>query len=142
MHEHTADSADTIRIDLDSAVPLYRQIGDAIRALLVAGNLAPGDVLPPVRRLAIDLGLHFNTVAEAYRSLALEGWLDLRRGRGALVLARAVPPAPADDVELKFAQRLQEHVAATRAEGLAPAAIARHLRRLAAGLDPCPSAAS
>jgi DNA-binding transcriptional regulator YhcF (GntR family) len=68
---------------LHSPIPLYRQIADAIRTLLVAGTLVPGDILPPVRRLAIDLGLHFNTVAEAYRALALEGWLDLRRGRGA-----------------------------------------------------------
>jgi GntR family transcriptional regulator len=136
------DHADTIRIDLDSPTPLYRQIGDAIRALLVAGNLLPGDVLPPVRRLAIDLGLHFNTVAEAYRLLALEGWLELRRGRGAAVLARATPAVAAHDAEAKFAQRLHEQIAATRAAGLAPAAIARQLRRIAAGLDPCASPAS
>jgi GntR family transcriptional regulator len=139
MGEQVVDSADTIRIDLDSPTPLYRQIGDAIRALLVAGNLVPGDVLPPVRRLAIDLGLHFNTVAEAYRMLALEGWLDLRRGRGAEVLERPVRTTAAHDVETKFAQRLREHVAATRAAGLSPATIAQHLRRIAEGLDLCQS---
>ena len=75
-----------IRIDLASSVPAYRQIVNAIRALLVAGVFPVGDALPTVRRLAVDLGVHHNTVAEAYRVLSGEGWLDLRRRHGAIVL--------------------------------------------------------
>lgn len=45
----------SIRIDLDSPVPTYRQIVDALRAHLVEGQLAAGDVLPSVRRLALEL---------------------------------------------------------------------------------------
>ena len=67
-----------------SNVPAYRQIADAIRRHLVAGHLAPGALLPTSRQLALDLGVHFNTVAEAYRVLADEGWLELKRRRGAL----------------------------------------------------------
>ena len=72
-----------LRIDLASAVPAYAQIAAQLRALLVAGELPPGRRLPPVRQLALDLGVHHNTVALSYRTLADEGWLDLRRGRGA-----------------------------------------------------------
>ncbi len=63
-----------IRIDLSSTVPAYRQIVDALRVLLVEGTLPPGSDLPSVRRLAMELGVHFNTVGEAYRTLADEGW--------------------------------------------------------------------
>ena len=86
--------------------PAYRQIVDGMRILLVSGKLAPGSELPSVRRMAMDLGVHFNTVAEAYRTLAEEGWIDLRHGRGATVVKRErsrgecgksgrVPPTPA-----------------------------------------------
>ena len=63
-----------IRIDPSSGIPAVRQIADNLRVLLVGGQLAPGAALPPVRRVAVELGVHFNTVAEAYRQLAAEGW--------------------------------------------------------------------
>src|SRR5258706_2968998 len=84
-----------IRIDLSSSMPAYRQIADGIRAWLVDRRLKPGQQLPTVRQLAIDLAVHHNTVAEAYRLLSEEGWLDLRRRRGAIVLDRATPNAGA-----------------------------------------------
>ena len=56
-------------------------------------SIKPGDLLPPVRQLALDLGVHFNTVALAYRMLAAEGWLELKRRRGAAVIARNAPRA-------------------------------------------------
>lgn len=127
----------TIRIDADSPTPVYRQISDAIRPLLVAGVLRPGDSLPPVRQLAIDLAIHFNTVAGAYRTLAEEGWLDLRRHRGAQVVERITPPSVRPDAALKFGQRLRELVAVSQAAGLPPKSIARQLRRIVEALDPC-----
>jgi GntR family transcriptional regulator len=123
-----------LRINLDSEVPVYRQIVDALRPLLVDGTLAPGDLLPPVRQLAADLGVHFNTVAEAYRLLADEGWLELRRRRGAAVLTRKTPRADAAAVG-KFSRRLRELVAEIQAGGVAGKAIARELRQIAEGLE-------
>ncbi len=124
-----------LRIDLDSPVPLYRQIVDAFRALLVSRKLQPGDQLPPVRQLAIDLGIHFNTVAEAYRTLAEEGWLDLKRRRGALVLDRAQPREAGPEAVTTFAQRLRELIAKVQTTGVPRKLIARELRRLAEGLE-------
>jgi DNA-binding transcriptional regulator YhcF (GntR family) len=118
---------------LDSRAPAYRQIADALRATLVEGGLAPGARLPPVRELALDLGVHFNTVAQAYRVLALEGWLTLKRRRGAVVLPRK-QPAPDPDRVAVFARRLGEMLAQWRAEGIPPAAIARELRAALDGL--------
>lgn len=118
----------SIRIDLASATPAGRQIVDAIRAHLVEGDLAPGDVLPPVRRLAMELGVHFNTVAQCYRQLAEEGWLDLKHGRRAIVIRRGLPAPAGPDQLADFRRRLREMVAAMRANGLPPAAIASELR--------------
>ena len=114
-------------ISPDLQVPAYRQIADALRALLVEGAIEPGKRLPPVRELALDLKVHFNTVAQAYRVLSLEGWLALKRGRGAVVLPRK-PPAPDPAHTEVFARRLGELVAQWRAAGVPPAAIARELR--------------
>jgi GntR family transcriptional regulator len=124
----------TIRIDLDSPVPTYRQIVDALRTHLVEGQLSPGDALPSVRRLALELGIHFNTVAQAYRELAEEGWLDLKHGRRATVLARGVPPSAGRGTQRDFQRRLREMVAQMRADGLSSAAIAAELLSLAARL--------
>jgi len=106
-----------ITIDLASPVPAYRQIASALRALLVTGELAPGTSLPTVRELAVDLGVHHNTVAEAYRALAEEGWLELRRKVGARVLDRARPRPKRGEREI-FGRRLRELVAEARAAGL------------------------
>jgi DNA-binding transcriptional regulator YhcF (GntR family) len=115
----TASKRDTavIKIDLAAAVPAYRQIVDALRTLLVGGALRPGQKLPTVRQLALDLGIHHNTVAESYRILADEGWVALGRRRGATVLARK-PPAQNVEVQKRFARRLRELVAEVRAAGL------------------------
>ncbi len=115
-----------IHIDLASPVPAYQQIVAALRAVLVAGRLEPGRRLPTVRQLATDLGVHHNTVAEAYRSLAAEGWLDLRRRRGATVLDR-LTPEPTSTARSGFARGLAELVAKALAEGIPAAAIAAAL---------------
>jgi GntR family transcriptional regulator len=120
----------TIRIDLTSPIPAYRQIVDAIRVLLVDGAITPGASLPSVRRLAMELGVHFNTVGEAYRELAEEGWLDLRHGRGATVIERGKPAPPAPERLNEFRKQLRNLVAQMRSAGVPGARIAAELRSL------------
>jgi DNA-binding transcriptional regulator YhcF (GntR family) len=124
-----------LRIDLKSPVPVYRQIVDAIRILLVNGELNPGDSLPPVRRLALDLGVHFNTVAEAYRTLEEEGWLEIGRRSGARVVSRAVSNHCDPETGEAFQRRLREMAAEVEAHGFPRNRIARELRRLADNLE-------
>ncbi len=123
-----------MRIDLDSEIPAYRQIVDGLRVLLVNGSLAPGAELPSVRRIALDLGVHFNTVAEAYRVLAGEGWLELRHGKGATVLKRGAPAANPDKVT-EFQQRMRALVAEMKSQGASAAKLTSALRTLADELD-------
>jgi DNA-binding transcriptional regulator YhcF (GntR family) len=81
----------------------------------------------------VDLGVHHNTVAGAYRQLAEEGWLELRRGRGATVIERSAP-APTPRAEAEFRKRLQELVVKALAEGVPSGAVSRELTVLAAKL--------
>ena len=118
-----------IRVDLNSEIPVYRQIVNTIRIMLVSGSLKPGAELPSVRRVARDLGVHFNTVAESYRILAEEGWLDLRHGRSARVIERNVPtPSPAALEE--FQHRLRALVAEIVAKGTDPKNVAAEMARI------------
>lgn len=123
-----------LHIDVGSSVPAYRQIANALRAHLVAGEFEPGDQLPTVRELALDLGLHHNTVAEAYRILSDEGWLDLRRRRGVTVLARERPRA-SPQAAAEFRRRLEELIAEARTKGVAEAGLIAELRQIAAALS-------
>ena len=118
----------TIRFDPNSDVPAIRQITERLRVLLVENKLLPGTSLPPVRRLAMELGVHFNTVAAAYRELAEEGWLDLRHGRGALVVARAVRTVQGKAWLDEFRDELRGLIARMLAEGAGAAEIAAELR--------------
>jgi DNA-binding transcriptional regulator YhcF (GntR family) len=116
-------------IDPASPVPVYRQVVDNLRSLLVEGVLQPGDTLPTVRELGLEIGVHFNTVAEAYRLLATEGWLDLKRRRGAVVMKRSTP-AQQPESAAHFSRSLRQLIAQVRAEGLSLRTITHELERL------------
>ena len=122
-----------VSINLASPVPAYRQIADELRRHLVDGQLKPGDLLPPIRQLALDLGVHFNTVALAYRLLADEGWLELRRGRGATVIVRNAPRAVDRRQVDGLLRQLEQIAAQLRSAGMSSRQISAALRRLAEG---------
>jgi len=124
-----------IQLDVSSEVPAGRQIVDQLRMLVMDRVLHPGDQLAPVRQLALDLGIHFNTVAEAYRTLAQEGFLEIVHGRGARVVERGSIPAATPEVAQDFRRRLRELVAGVRSQGLSTAKVAGELRGLAASLE-------
>lgn len=120
----------TLRLDTASSVPAYRQIVDGLRLLFVNGALRPGDTLPPIRSLALDLGIHFSTVAEAYRTLSGEGWLEVKRRHGATVTERQNPKA-APAARADFGKKLRELIAQVRAEGLSLPAVRNELAAVA-----------
>src|SRR6267142_5734883 len=77
----------TVQFDLDlhSGVPVYRQIIDQVIGGIAAGTLAPGDQLPTVRQLAVDLSINPNTVIRAYRELEIRGVLETQQGTGTFI---------------------------------------------------------
>jgi GntR family transcriptional regulator len=123
-----------LHVDPEATTPVYRQIVDGLRVELVNGELVPGDPLPSVRRLALDIGVHFNTVAQAYRELAREGWLQISGRGGAQVKERAMPPGSTPGATT-YRRRIEELIAQIQASGATPAALARELRRIAKALE-------
>ena len=105
-----------IRIDLNDARPLEDQIATGLRHAIAQGGVGPGEDLPSVRQLAGDLGVHWNTVARAYRRLADEGLLTVRRGRGAVT--RDQPRTLVRMSRAALRDRLAESVAAALLGGL------------------------
>lgn len=124
-----------LRIDTSSETPVYRQIVDGMRVALVNRDLVPGNSLPAVRRLALDLGTHFNTVAQAYRELAREGWLDIGARSGARVIERRVTTTSKPKADASFRRRIEEIVAQMQANGVTRSRLARELRLIAATLE-------
>ena len=72
-------------IDPRSGVPLYRQLIEQVKFSIARGGLRPGDRLPTVRQLAVELSINPNTVVRAYRELEIEGVLETHQGSGTFV---------------------------------------------------------
>lgn len=85
-----------IQIDSKSGVPFYRQIIDQVKSSIAIGSLEPGDRLPTVRQLSVDLSINPNTVSRAYTELELTGLVETQMGSGTFVGRQKVEQ---DDVE-------------------------------------------
>lgn len=108
-----------VSIDMESSIPLEEQIRQEIRRAIAHGEAQRGDPLPSVRQLAGDLGIHWNTVARAYRRLRDEGLLVVGRGRGVTVRET---PGPVDTVgaetRLRVEEKVREAIVEARLSGL------------------------
>ena len=80
-----------IRLDYRDARPIYEQVKDGLRRLVVTGAIQPGDKLPSVRALASSLAINPNTIQRAYEALEAEGYLRAVAGKGCFA-------APPDDI--------------------------------------------
>lgn len=78
-----------IRIDPNSQEALFDQVAGSVRQAIGAGELGPGDRLPPARDVAASLDINIHTVLRAYQELRDQGLVDMRRGRGAVVSLQA-----------------------------------------------------
>jgi GntR family transcriptional regulator len=76
-----------LRLDPSSAVPIYAQIVEQIRALVATRALRPGDRLPSVRELAAELRVNRNTAAKAYQALETDGVIESHAGQGCFIAA-------------------------------------------------------
>jgi GntR family transcriptional regulator len=84
-----------VSIDPRDATPIYAQLERGLRAAIATSRLKPGDQLPTVRQLAVELRINANTVARVYAELERAGVIETRRGVGSFIsaaTARALPP--------------------------------------------------
>jgi len=85
----------TLSIDSRDPTPLYAQVERGLRAAIATGRVRPGDQLPTVRQLAVDLSVNANTIARVYAELERQGVLETRRGVGTFVAVSAGRAVPA-----------------------------------------------
>jgi GntR family transcriptional regulator len=114
----------TLRIDTQSAMPIWSQIEEGVRHLVAAAALEPGTAVPSVRDLARELRVNPATVSKAYQRLTDAGVLEVKRGEGTFVAANppAMPPAERERIVRNGARRFIGLVATlglTRDEALA-----------------------
>ncbi|HKX29404.1 MAG TPA: GntR family transcriptional regulator [Blastocatellia bacterium] len=74
-----------IIINLADGVPIYRQIVNQVKYLVASGLLQPGEELPPIRTLALQLKVTPNTIVKAYDELESSGVVHKRQGSGTFV---------------------------------------------------------
>lgn len=75
-----------VQINEDSAEPLYRQVENQLRSLIIGGTLQEGTLLPSIREFAADLKCSVITIRRVYQDLENEGWLRTRQGTGTFVM--------------------------------------------------------
>ena len=124
-----------IRVDLDSAVPIYAQIGKGFRTRLAAGHWEPGDRLPSVRETAVRLRVNPLTVVKAYRTLQEEGLLETRPGAGVYAApgSKASPSQRREKARHAIESGLAEAAALGLNRGVIETLVKRALRRVEIG---------
>jgi GntR family transcriptional regulator len=107
------------KIELHSGIPAYKQIANRLTAAMADGTLKHGDRLPTIRELNELLGVNPNTVAKAYRELALKGLIDGQRGFGSFVkLDDPVATLPEPKKKAKLKELYQRMLTEARGYGL------------------------
>ena len=76
-------------IQWNDSAPIYRQLKERVIAMMLDGELKPGDALPSVRQVAAEYQLNPITVSRAYQELADEALVEKRRGLGMYVTEEA-----------------------------------------------------
>lgn len=105
-----------ITLNYRDARPIYEQVRDGLRKLIVSGAIADGEKLPSVRQLASQLAINPNTIQRAYNELEAEGWTASVPGKGSF----AVHAERAEDDERRreLSGRLRETARELRAMGM------------------------
>jgi GntR family transcriptional regulator len=101
-----------VAIDPRDKTPIYAQLERGLRAAMATSRLRPGDQLPTVRQLAVELRINANTVARVYADLERSGAIETRRGVGSFVTASSDEARP----RREHAKRLRAFVTRTLAE--------------------------
>ena len=98
-----------IQLNYRDSKPIYEQIKDGLRKLVISNSLSADEKLPSVRELAAKLAINPNTIQRAYHELETEGYICSVAGRGSYVCAQ-IPEDPARQVALmqQFDAAVQE----------------------------------
>lgn len=122
----------TFNLDSKSGVPIYRQIQDQVRYGISSGKLRPGEQLPTVRALAVDLSVNPNTVIKAYTELERVGVLTTEQGSGTFVAPAPALSLSATDRKGKLKALCGEFLGQVSQYGFGPDDVIEAVRKLKA----------
>jgi GntR family transcriptional regulator len=128
------DRSFRFRLDARSGVPVYRQLIDQVLVAISSGVLQPGDRLPTVRQVAVDLSININTVVRAYKELEIRGTLSTQQGTGTFITDQEVRQDEADR-QRRLSQLIGDMLARAGAEGFTVADVRRALDELVPDSD-------
>jgi GntR family transcriptional regulator len=126
----------TFHLDSRSGVPIYRQIQDQIRYGVASGLLNPGEQLPTVRALAVELSVNPNTVIKAYTELEREGVLTTEQGSGTFISAEPVIPVSIENRHAKLESLCSEFLAQAARYGFSFEDVQTAMQRIATRRSP------
>jgi len=81
----TIEEAINFKLDQANGTPIYRQIIQQIEYAILSGRMQPGDKLPTIRSLAVELKTNPNTIARSYNELEIRGVLETQVGSGTYI---------------------------------------------------------
>jgi GntR family transcriptional regulator len=109
-----------LEIDFRSGIPIYLQVVERIKERLAAGQLRPGDQLPTVRSLAMELRVNFNTIARAYRIMDDSGIISTQQGRGTFILELPSPEVSESIRQKALEELTRRYLADAERVGVSP----------------------
>jgi GntR family transcriptional regulator len=124
-----------ISINLADGVPIYRQIVNQVRYLVASGLLLPGEELPPIRTLALQLKVTPNTIVKAYGELENSGVIQKRQGSGSFVSEGRPQPVALRERRRVIEQRIDALLAEAHQLNFTAEEILRMVRERRAAMD-------
>jgi GntR family transcriptional regulator len=124
-----------ITINLTDGVPIYRQIVNQVKYLVASGLLQPGEELPPIRTLALQLKVTPNTIVKAYGELESSGVIHKRQGSGTFVSEGRPPQVALRERRRVIEQRIDALLAEAHQLNFTANDILRMVRERKAAMD-------
>jgi len=124
-----------ITINLTDGVPIYRQIVNQVKYLVASRLLLPGEELPPIRTLALQLKVTPNTIVKAYGELETSGVIQKRQGSGTFVSEGRPQPVALRERRRVIEQRIDSLLAEAHQLNFTSDDILRMVRERKATMD-------